>query len=144
MPKTPYQQSLDLIPKLNRDELLQLIRVITDRLAGDDPEPDDDDGENEGKSRKHYPKVGDMLEWGVIQLRDTLYVEGHENDPALLLDKNTVAYRGQEMRINDWACQITGWLSISIYRHVIVKRLGQTLKQIRKRYMEENGMPNPG
>jgi hypothetical protein len=143
MTNSAFNQILSLLDALNEDEQLQLINTISDRLRGVIQEYAADTEEDEPettKGREYKPRLANMLQWGVLQINDRLYVEGHEDQAALLLNKNEVAYDGRVMRINDWAKMITDWQSISIYRHVIVDRLGKTLGEVRQEYMDQHGL----
>ena len=85
--------------------------------------------------------MGQLIEWGLVApLVDKIYIQGHDEQPALLLDPRTVAYRGETVSINDWAKQITGWRAINVYEWVVVAREGKTLATLRAEYMQAHGL----
>lgn len=143
MTRSAFDQVLSLLDSLSEDEQLHLIGIITERLRGnisqyvEDTEEDEPDTD---RAREYKPRLRNMLEWGVLEINDRLYVEDHEDQAALLLNKNEVAYDGRVMRINDWAKMVKGWESINIYRRVIVDRVGKTLGEIRQEYMDKHGL----
>lgn len=143
MTSSAFDQVLSLLDSLSEDEQLHLIGIITERLRGnisqyvEDTEEDEPDSD---RAREYKPRLRNMLEWGVLEINDRLYVEDHEDQAALLLNKNEVAYAGHVMRINDWAKMVKGWESINIYRRVIVGRVGTTLGEIRQEYMDKHGL----
>jgi hypothetical protein len=136
-----YKQALAILDKLTPSELAALMGAISQRLQGvvggveEDEQADSNDA-----SRQYLPRLPQMIEWGVIvPMEDKLYVQGHEDQPALFLDAYRVAFNGEPKPINDWAKQITGWKAVNIYEWVIVQREGHTLDQIRRDYMSEHG-----
>lgn len=128
-----------LLDTLTRDDQLRLVGIISERLratADPDPEPAAEDG----PSRRYLPRLPQMIQWGVVKPKDRLYIWGHEDQPALLLNPSEVVYNAQIMSINDWAKLITGWTAVNIYESVVLERDDRTLQQIRLAYMEEHGL----
>ena len=143
MTRSAFAQVLSLLDTLSEEEQLHLVAIVIERLRGnitqyvedtEDDEPDSD------RTRRYYPRLANMLEWGVLQINERLYIEGHEDQAALLLNKNDVAFDGHIMRINDWAKLVTGWESVNVYRYTIVDRAGKTLGQLRHEYMESHDL----
>lgn len=125
-----------LVKGLSPKERLKLIAAVASDLA----EELAGAGGGAGGGRRSLPRLAQMLEWGVIDVHDRLYVKGHEDQPAVLLDDHQVAYRAEVMGVNAWAQAVTGWQSISIYEWVVQERTGKTLGQIRQEYMDAHGL----
>lgn len=140
-----FEKIVGLLDKLSWQEQIDLIGVISERLrqtgsaspeASDEEEPED---ENEG--REWRPRLRQMIEWGLVKPQeDTLFLLGHPDQSALLLDANHVAFQGKRVEINQWARGLKGWKSINIYTSVVVQNDGRTLDEIRRAYMEKNRM----
>ena len=85
------------------------------------------------------PKMSQLIEYGLLQQGDRLHIIGSPiNSEAILLDGKYVEYNGEQMKINDWGCYVTGWKSVNIYR--IAGRIGEdeTLQQKRLKYTINN------
>lgn len=135
-----YSQAVGLLDKLTPAELAALMGVISQRMQGlVGPVEEDIESGNNDTSRRYLPRLPQMIEWGVVvPMEDKLYVQGHEDRPALLLDAYRVAFNGEPMAINDWAKFITGWKAINIYEWIVVQRARRTLDEIRRDYMSEH------
>lgn len=143
MPNSAIAEILSLLNALSEDEQLHLIAVITERLRGRIARYTEDmetDASGAYKARGYKPRLPQMIEWGVVQIYDRLYVKGHEHEVAMLLNENEVVYDARIMRINDWAKEIAGWTAINIYEWVVVESLGKTLGELRQEYMESHGL----
>lgn len=139
---TTYQQIINLLDKLTPGELAALMGVIAQRMQGVVGSAEEDEEEQTGGgSRRYLPRLPQMIEWGVVvPMEDKLYVQGHQDQPALLLDAYRVAFNGEPMPINDWAKSMYGWTSINVYESVIVEREGKSLDDLRQAYMTEHGI----
>jgi hypothetical protein len=140
-----YERILRLLDDLSWQEQLGLISVIAERLRQTDSEPqqdlDEEEPHEDAEGRRWQPRLREMIEWGVITpMEDTLYVAGHPDQSALLLDAYHVAYQGKRMPINEWARSLKGWKSINIYEYVVIHGDGRTLDEIRQAYMQSRGM----
>lgn len=141
---TAYDRILRLLDGLSWQEQLRLITVIAERLRQTDAEPqqdlDEEQPQQDAEGRRWQPRLREMIEWGVITpMEDTLYVAGHPDQSALLLDAYHVAYQGKRMPINEWARGLKGWKSINIYAYVVVQGDGRTLDDIRRAHMGDQG-----
>ncbi len=137
-----YQRVLDLLDELTATELTALIAHVSKQLQKHigEVEQESEDTETDG-SRRYLPRLPQMIDWGiVVPIEDKLYVKDQSGEPALLLDANRVAYRGETLSINDWAKKITGWKSVNVYEWVVVERTGDVLDNMRRQYMEENDL----
>lgn len=135
-----YQQIMVLLDRLAPAELAALMGEVAQRLQGVVGEPENDNEGEEGP-RRYLPRLPHMVKWGVVvPMEDKLFVQGHQDKPALLLDGYRVAFNGQPMGINDWAKLVTGWKAVNIYEWVIVERAGRTLNELRHEYMQQHGL----
>lgn len=136
-----FGKIVKMLDKLTRDEQLRLVGIISERLlATAEPDSDPEPATEDEPGRRYLPRLPQMIQWGVVKLKDRLYIWGHEDQPALLINDNEVVYNAQIMSINDWAKLITGWTSVNIYESTVLERDGRTLHQIRLDYMEEHGI----
>ena len=85
--------------------------------------------------RTVLPKIKDMLSWGVVSVGDVIVAKGFDEEAALLSNGH-VLYNGEEMSMQKWLKNITGWKSVETYKFAIHKNTGKSLSQIRKEYME--------
>ncbi|GAB1420583.1 hypothetical protein MASR2M15_06890 [Anaerolineales bacterium] len=144
MTQETYQQILTLLDSLNEQEKLQIISDITENLRTGQPFIEEtEEEEPERKKPTYLPRMAQLLGWGVIEVGDRLHIKGYEDKPAMLLNKNEVAYDGHKMRINDWAKYITGWKAIRIYDWIIVERANSLLGELRKQAMLKRNMEYP-
>ena len=137
-----FQQVLATLDGLSPAELVALLEHITVRLqtyVG--PLEEEIVEDQEDITRRYLPRLPQMIQWGlVVPMEDTLHIKDAPEHPALLLDASRVAYQGETMSINDWAKQITGWKAVNVYEWVMVKQQGRTLDDLRRAYMDENGV----
>ncbi len=137
-----YQQALAMLDELTPAELVAMLEQITIRLqfyVG--PLEEEAAEDREDITRRYLPRLPQMIQWGlVVPTEDTLFIKDIPEQPALLLDASRVAYQGETMSINDWAKHITGWKAVNVYEWVVVKRQDRTLDDLRRAYMDENGM----
>ncbi len=89
-----------------------------------------------GKPRVVYPKIKDMLRWGVVAPGDILIARGSDEE-AVLLENGHVSYHDEELSMQDWLRRVTGWKSVETYNYAIHKQKGRTLSQIRWEYMQQ-------
>lgn len=144
------EKIVKLLPKLAPDEQFELLDTLTERLrkewknqAKTDNEPLATPTPKSTSSHKKSwkPRLRNLIEWGLVKPgEDKVYVLGRPDEPALLLDAYSVAYRGEKMPINDWARGVRNWPSINIYEYVVVERNNLTLGQIRQQYMKTHNI----
>ncbi len=84
---------------------------------------------------KALPNMDELIESGYLNIGDKLYILNFKNSEALLLDGLYVNFNGKKIRINDWACQITGWKRVNIYRVVALVGENEPLQQKRLKYI---------
>ena len=55
------------------------------------------------------PKMNKLIEYGVLQTWDRLYITFNSNDSeATLFDRSYVDFKGENMKVNDWGCRVIG------------------------------------
>jgi len=92
---------------------------------------------------KLYPRMDKLFEWGAIQKGDEIYISGSPSSAAKIIDDKHVDYQGRKMTYNEWGCEITGWQTIAIYRHAVLKRTNELLNEIRAKEMDKRGIKAP-
>ena len=89
--------------------------------------------------RRVLPKIKDMLQWGVVSAGDILVAKGFEEaGEAVLLANGHVRFNGEEISMQYWLRNMTGWKSVETYKFAVHKVSGKSLSEIRKEYMEQN------
>lgn len=79
--------------------------------------------------RARFMTTAEMVERGLLNKGDTVYVKGHPNSTAEIQDHRTVLYNGKAKSLNEWAKDITTWSAVNIYANVM--KGNQTLDEIR-------------
>lgn len=87
--------------------------------------------------RKAFPKIKDMLEWGVVSAGDILIAKGYDSEAELLANGH-ISVDGEEMSMLKWLKGLTGWQAVETYKFAIHKETGKSLSQIRKEYLDQN------
>lgn len=82
-----------------------------------------------------------LLARGFLQPGDVLFVTTDASKEATLVDGQRVNFGGELLPINAWAQNVTGWSSVNVYPHVVLKRTGQTLQSIRIQAADESPPP---
>jgi len=138
-----YKEIIALLDDLTPTEMTSLMGVVAQRLQEfvGVSEPEDEPIEDEEGSRRYLPRLPKLIEWQLVRpMEDKLYVRDMDDKPALLLDGYRVAYNGEPMPINDWAKLMTGWKAVNVYEWVVVERIGQTLDELRREYLRDQGL----
>ncbi len=87
--------------------------------------------------RRIFPKIRDMLNWGVVSAGDILVAKGFEEKGDVeLLANGHILLNDEELSMQDWLRKLTGWKSVETYKFAVHKASGKSLSQIRKEYME--------
>lgn len=99
---------------------------------------DEDEATTKGKTT--LPKMGWLIEKGIINIGDEVYLINHPEEIATIADSKNVEYKGKKMSFNQFGCELTGWKAIQIY--AFMKKVGgtKTLSKLREEKMEELGM----
>ncbi|WP_252504410.1 hypothetical protein [Sporosarcina sp. Marseille-Q4943] len=90
---------------------------------------------SKGITRRVLPKIGDMLEWGIVKPGDIITAKGRR-DEAILQEDGTVQVNGENMSMQKWLKDLFGWSSIQTYVFAVHKETGKTLSEMREEYME--------
>ncbi len=85
----------------------------------------------EPSARKLKPRLSEMLERGIIKPGEKVYVKKAPTRFATIIDGNTVEFEGEQMSINTWGQQLTGWSTINIYENVYLERTKQPIERLR-------------
>lgn len=90
-----------------------------------------------GIKRRSLPRINDMLNWGVVKEGDLLKVKNHDATAVLLANGN-VKVNEEEMSLQQWLKQVTGWPSVQTYAFTMHVEKDKTLSEIRREYLERN------
>jgi len=92
------------------------------------------------KGRTTLPKMDWLINQGIINIGDEVYLINHPEEVATVIDSKNVEYKGKKMSFNQYGCELTGWPAIQIY--AFMKKVGgnKTLAKLREEKMEELGM----
>lgn len=86
-------------------------------------------------SRRVLPRMRKLMEWGIVAPGDVLCLKNYPDSDAILVDANTVEYKGRKMSPNEWGQVVTGWSTIAIYDWAMKE--GRTLYDLRAERMAE-------
>jgi len=89
------------------------------------------------RSVKHLPKMDWLIEQGVVNIGDEIYVINHPEEKAVIKDNLNVEYKGEVMSFNKFGCKVTGWKTIQIYAWTKVVGKEETLFDLRENKMRE-------
>ena len=100
----------------------------------------EDEDEATTKGKTSLPKMSWLIEQGVINIGDEVYLINHPEEIATIEDDKNVRYKDQVMSFNQFGCELTGWKAIQIY--AFMKKVGgdKTLSKLREEKMKELGM----
>lgn len=119
------------------------INGLEDNLVLVEPtakEMEDEDEATTKRKSTQLPKMDWLIEQGIINIGDEVYLINHPEEVATVVDAKNVEYKGEKMSFNQYGCEITGWKAIQIY--AFMKKVGgnKTLAKLREGKMEELGM----
>ena len=102
----------------------------------------DDEDEATTKGKTTLPKMDWLIDQGIVNIGDEVYLINHPEEVATVVDSKNVEYKGEKMSFNRYGCELTGWKAIQIY--AFMKKVGgsKTLAKLREEKMEELGMLN--
>ena len=103
-------------------------------------EMEDEDEATTKRKSTQLPKMDWLIEQGIINIGDEVYLINHPEEVATVIDAKNVEYKGEKMSFNQFGCELTGWKAIQIY--AFMKKVGgnKTLAKLREEKMEELGM----
>jgi len=85
--------------------------------------------------KKHLPKINSLIKWGEVKAGDIIVARGYK-DEAELLENGHVLVNGEEMSMQKWLRNVTGWPAVETYKYAIHKEKGKALSEIRKEYLD--------
>lgn len=98
---------------------------------------------NQSKTRTILPKMDWLIDQGIVNIGDEVYILSHPEKIARIKDKDNVIYNGKIMSFNRFGCEVTGWKAIQIYAYM--KKINgpkETFSELREKRMSELGMLN--
>lgn len=119
------------------------INGLEDNLVLVEPTAKEMEEEDEATTKRkstQLPKMDWLIEQGIINIGDKVYLINHPEEVATVVDAKNVEYKGEKMSFNQYGCEITGWKAIQTY--AFMKKVGgnKTLAKLREEKMEELGM----
>lgn len=119
------------------------INGLEDNLVLVEPtakEMEDEDEATTKRKSTQLPKMDWLIEQGIINIGDKVYLINHPEEIATIEDSRNVRYKDQIMSFNQFGCELTGWKAIQIY--AFMKKVGgdKTLSKLREEKMKELGM----
>lgn len=127
-------------------ETIAEINNLKDNLVLVEPSEIDIKSEQEAeemrtkRSYTSFPKMDWLVEQGVINIGDKVYVINRPNDIATIIDANHVEYNGKKMSLNSFGKEVTGWNTFQTYAMIKVVGSKETLSELREKKMKEFGM----
>lgn len=89
-------------------------------------------------TRRQLPKIDAMLEWGIVKPNDKIIAK-NTNEECILLESGLIRTKdNEEMSLQQWLKNITGWSSVETYVFSIHAATGKSLSELRAEYMENN------
>ena len=121
------------------------INGLEDNLVLVEPtakEMNDEDEATTKRKTTQLPKMDWLIEQGIINIGDKIYLINHPEEIAVIVDTKNVKYKDQIMSFNQFGCELTGWKAIQTYAYM--KKVGgnKTLSKLREEKMKELGMLN--
>ena len=119
------------------------INGLEDNLVLVEPtakEMEDEDEATTKRKSTQLPKMDWLIEQGIINIGDEVYLINHPEEIATIEDSRNVRYKDIVMSFNQFGCELTGWKAIQIY--AFMKKVGgdKTLSKLREEKMKELGM----
>ena len=119
------------------------INGLEDNLVLVEPTAKEMEEEDEATTKRkstQLPKMDWLIEQGIINIGDEVYLINHPEEVATVIDAKNVEYKGNKMSFNQYGCELTGWKAIQIY--AFMKKVGgdKTLSKLREEKMKELGM----
>ncbi|RUL55947.1 hypothetical protein [Lysinibacillus antri] len=91
------------------------------------------------RSPKTLPRMGKLMEWGIIKEKDKVQIKGKPNSAAIVHSEKEVKYNNEILTFNQWGQKITGWNTINIYdwAELVKEDSAILLSELRKQKMAE-------
>lgn len=94
------------------------------------------------RSVTQLPKMDWLIDQGVVNIGDEIYVINHPEEKAIIIDSENVEYKGLKMSFNQFGCKVTGWKSIQCYAWMKITGNDDVLSDLREKKMRELKMIN--
>lgn len=127
-------------------ETIAEINDMKDRLhlvEASDSEIEKEIEAEEIRTKRSYtalPKLDWLINKGVINIGDEVYVINHPSETAIIIDAKNVKYNGIVMSLNAFGCKVTGWKAIQSYAMMKIVGGTKTLSELREEKMKELGI----
>ena len=124
-------------------ETIAEINDMKDRLhlvEASDSEIEKEIEAEEIRTKRSYtalPKLDWLINKGVINIGDEVYVINHPSETATIIDAKNVKYDGIVMSLNAFGCKVTGWTAIQSYAMMKIVGGTKTLSELREEKMKE-------
>lgn len=92
------------------------------------------------RTRTTLPRMDWLLEKGVVLIGDIIYYKKNPSREAKIVNENELEFEGKTMSFNEFAKLMSGLDHINQYRHLVLKREGKTLFELREAKMNEKGI----
>ena len=127
-------------------ETIAEINDMKDRLhlvEASDSEIEKEIEAEEIRTKRSYtalPKLDWLINKGVINIGDEVYVINHPSETATIIDAKNVKYDGIVMSLNAFGCKVTGWKAIQSYAMMKIVGGTKTLSEMPEEKMKELGI----
>ena len=124
-------------------ETIAEINGLSDNLVLVEPSQEEQAKEDEAqeirtkRSVTQLPKMDWLIEQGVVNIGDELFVINHPSEIAIIVDSENVCYKGKTMSFNQFGCLVTGWKSIQCYAWMKTTKSNDVLSDLREKKMRE-------
>lgn len=95
--------------------------------------------QKKGITRRALPKIGEMLEWGVVDSGDTIVAKGRDDEGTLLVNGN-VEVNGEEISMQKWLRSFLAGLVFRLTCLLFIKRLGRHFRKFGRSIWRRNKM----
>jgi len=89
------------------------------------------------RSVTKLPKMDWLIEQGVVNIGDEIFVTSHPEEKAIIVDSENVKYKGELMSFNKFGCKVTGWKTIQCYGYMKTSGSNYVLSDLREKKMRE-------
>lgn len=115
----------------------ELAREILIAMKGKQIYPTLEDKTITKRETTSLPKMSWLMKQGIIKKGDKVYITNKPKEKAIVIDSNTVKYKGEVMSFNDFGKKITGWKAIQIYTCMKIEGNDKTLDELRRKALNK-------
>ena len=87
------------------------------------------------------PRLQELLDAGLVNVGDELFVKKAAGRTASIIDGGTVLFEGRRMSPSKWGIEVTSWPTFSVYESAYLKRTGQKVKELRRQIPAPQAAP---